>query len=79
MKDSDIPILGINTKTHYFQCLADQLKKQFDDAKTLKLMKVKNYLIKHIKELFSDKNFALNEVAVLKKDTSSMIKIDAFV
>ena len=29
--------------------------------------------------LFKDKNFALNEVAISKKDTSSMIRIDAFV
>ena len=28
--------------------------------------------------LFGDANFALNEVAIVKKDTSSMIRIDAF-
>ena len=31
------------------------------------------------KNLFKDKNFALNEVAVSKKDTSSMIRIDAYI
>ena len=31
------------------------------------------------KKLFKEKNFALNEVAVSKKDTSSMIRIDAYV
>ena len=30
-------------------------------------------------KLFKEKNFALNEVAISKKDTSSMIKIDAYV
>ena len=30
-------------------------------------------------ELFGNQNFALNEVAVTKKDTSSMIKVDAYV
>lgn len=29
--------------------------------------------------LFKEKNFALNEVAISKKDTSSMIRIDAYV
>ena len=28
--------------------------------------------------IFKNKNFALNEVAIVKKDTSSMIRIDAF-
>ena len=30
-------------------------------------------------KLFKDKNFALNEVAISKKDTSSMVRIDAYV
>ena len=35
--------------------------------------------LKTSNNLFKNKNFALNEVAVLKKDTSSMIKIEAYV
>ena len=30
-------------------------------------------------KLFKEKNFALNEVAISKKDTSSMVRIDAYV
>ena len=35
--------------------------------------------LKTNKNLFQEKNFALNEVAISKKDTSSMIRIDTYI
>lgn len=83
IRGSEIPILGINTGRLGFisSISADQIEKAITD-----IMK-NNYRINQrtllelntSKKLFSNKNFALNEVAVSKKDTSSMIKIDAYV
>ena len=83
VRDSDIPILGINTGRLGFisSVSADQIDEAINDV--LK----ENYTINErtllelstSKGLFKDKNFALNEVAVSKKDTSSMIRIDAYV
>jgi NAD+ kinase len=83
VRDADIPILGINTGRLGFisSISADQIDEAINDV--LK----ENYTINErallelstSKKLFKDKNFALNEVAVSKKDTSSMIRIDAYV
>ena len=83
VRESDIPILGINTGRLGF--ISSISADQIDDAVT-DILKG-NYTINERtllelitdKKLFKDKNFALNEVAVSKKDTSSMIRIDAFV
>ncbi len=83
IRDTEIPILGINTGRLGF--ISSISATQIDEA--INDILKKNYTINErillelntSKKLFSDKNFALNEVAVLKKDTSSMIKIDAFV
>ena len=83
VKDSQIPILGINTGRLGFisSVSTDQidiainyvLKKEFTIRKrTILELESKN-------NLFGSSNFALNEVAIVKKDTSSMIRIDAFV
>lgn len=83
VRDSDIPILGINTGRLGF--ISSISAGQIDDAVT-DILKG-NYQINERtllelntdKRLFKDKNFALNEVAVSKKDTSSMIRIDTYV
>ena len=83
IKDSDIPILGINTGRLGFisSISADQIEDAVNDIiknrytineRTLLELKTNN-------NLFKETNFALNEVAVSKKDTSSMIRVDAFV
>ena len=83
IRDSEIPILGINTGRLGFissvstdqidAAINDLLKNNYtiNDRTLLELNTTNN--------LFMNKNFALNEVAVSKKDTSSMIRIDAFV
>jgi len=83
VRNSGIPIMGINTgRLGFISSIApDQIDEAIND-----LLK-KNYKINQrtllrldtTNNLFKNKNFALNEVAVVKKDTSSMIKIDAYV
>ena len=83
VRGSSIPILGINTGRLGF--ISSISAGQIDDAVN-DILKG-NYQINERallelntdKKLFKEKNFALNEVAVSKKDTSSMIRIDAFV
>ena len=83
VRETGVPILGINTGRLGF--ISSISADQIDDAIT-DILKG-NYTINERtllelstnKKLFKEKNFALNEVAVSKKDTSSMIRIDAFV
>ena len=83
VRDSDIPILGINTGRLGF--ISSVSADQIDEAITDVLKgnyKINERILLQLstsKKLFKDKNFALNEVAVSKKDTSSMIRIDAYV
>ena len=83
VKNSNIPIMGINTGRLGFissistdqidAAVNDLLKENYKiDNRTLLELNTSN-------ELFGNQNFALNEVAVTKKDTSSMIKVDAYV
>jgi len=83
VRDSGIPILGINTGRLGFisSISADQIDEAITDVlkgnykineRTLLELSTSN-------NLFKDKNFALNEVAISKKDTSSMIRVDAYV
>ena len=83
IRNSEIPILGINTGRLGFisSIYADQIDDTINDLlkdnykineRTLLELNTNN-------KLFKENNFALNEVAVSKKDTSSMIRIDAFV
>ena len=83
VRDSSIPIMGINTGRLGFissisagkidDAINDILKNNFTiNERTLLKLETNN-------NLFKNKNFALNEVAVSKKDTSSMIRIDAYV
>lgn len=82
IRDSGIPVLGINTGRLGF--ISSISTDQIDSAVT-HLIKG-NYSIQERallqletdNKLFGDTNFALNEVTILKKDTSSMIRIHAF-
>ena len=83
VRELNIPIMGINTgrlgfissisATQISDAINDILRKEYtlNERTLLQLDTNKN--------LFKEKNFALNEVAVSKKDTSSMIRIDAFI
>ena len=82
VRDSNIPILGINTGRLGFissiatdqieSAITDVLNNQFDiKRRALLRLETEN-------NLFGEVNFALNEVAIVKKDSSSMIRIDAF-
>ena len=83
VRESEIPIMGINTGRLGF--ISSISADQIDDAITDILKgnyKINERTLLELssdKKLFKEKNFALNEVAVSKKDTSSMIRIDAFV
>ena len=82
IRDSGIPVLGINTGRLGFissvstdqidNAINQLLKKEYTlEERTLLQLDTDN-------QLFGETNFALNEVTVLKKDTSSMIRIHAF-
>jgi len=83
VRESEIPIMGINTGRLGF--ISSVSADQIDDAITDILKgnyKINERTLLELssdKKLFKEKNFALNEVAVSKKDTSSMIRIDAYV
>lgn len=84
IRDHNIPIVGINTgrlgflatvqKENIDRAIEQISKKEFSIRKrTLLCVKSSNE-----SEDFNDLNFALNEVSVSRKNTASMIKVDAF-
>ena len=80
---TNIPIMGINTGRLGF--ISSIPPDQIDEAingliKGNYSINKRTLLELHTENnLFQNKNFALNEVAIVKKDTSSMIKIDAYI
>lgn len=82
IRDSGIPIIGVNTGRLGF--LADIAKHQI--PKTIKQLVNKRYSIDQRtllkletqKPIFGELNFALNEVTISRKDTTSMITITTY-
>jgi NAD+ kinase len=83
VRNSEIPVLGINTGRLGF--LATVAKSEINDA--MEALAEKRYSIEKRsllsvsgpKGIFGEVNYGLNELTVLKKDTSSMITINAFI
>ena len=82
VRDSNIPVLGINAGRLGFisSVSTDQLEAAINDVLKNKYEIKKRTLLclETENKLFGNVNYALNEVAVVKKDTSSMIRVDAF-
>lgn len=83
IRDTGIPIIGVNTGRLGF--LADIAKDEI--PKTIKQLVNKRYSIDHRtlirleteEPIFGDLNFALNEVTISRKDTTSMITITTYI
>lgn len=83
VKDSQIPILGINMGRLGF--LANVNKDKIEEA--VDLMVKKMYQLKprtliqmeSVNHFFGERNFALNELAIHKKDSASMISVEVHV
>lgn len=83
VRDSGIPVLGINTGRLGF--LANVAKSEINEAidalmhKKFSIEKRSLLSVSGPKGLFGEVNYGLNELTVLKKDTSSMITINAYI
>lgn len=83
VRDSGIPVLGINTGRLGF--LANVAKTEINDA--IETLMSKKFTIETRSLLsvtgpngiFGEVNYGLNELTVMKKDTSSMITINAYI
>ena len=82
VRDSNVPILGINTgRLGFLSNLSkDQIGQTLERFAAGQYEFQKRSLLRvHTEnELFGDENFALNELTLQKKDTSSMIKVHAY-
>jgi NAD+ kinase len=83
VKDSGIPILGFNTgRLGFLSGISkDEISEAIESIREEKYHIQKRSLIKLDKpgNLFGENNFALNEITVHKRDSSSMITIQAYV
>jgi NAD+ kinase len=83
IRDSKIPILGINTgRLGFLSNISIQEIDQAMDALHSKKYKVDERALLKVKtedNLFGETNFALNELTIHKKDSSSMITIHAYI
>lgn len=83
VRDSGIPIIGINTGRLGF--LANIAKTEINKAidsllhKKIKIEKRSLISVTSKSKLFGEVNYGLNEVTILKKDTSSLITINAYI
>lgn len=82
IRNSGVPILGINTgRLGFLASIGDEL---FEDA--LELVRQKRFdfqkrsllRVETERSIYGADNVAMNEVTLLKKDTSSMITVDTF-
>ncbi len=83
VKDSGIPILGVNagrlgflasTQKEDIKCVLEQIKEGRYRLQPRSVIKLNNDL-----DLFKGENYALNELTVHKKDSSSMITIHTYI
>ncbi|HOV11770.1 MAG TPA: NAD kinase [Bacteroidales bacterium] len=83
VRDSGIPILGFNTgRLGFLSAISkDEISEAIESLKEKKFHIEKRSLIRleQPEKLFGRDNFALNEITIHKKDSSSMITIQAFV
>ena len=82
IRDSGVPILGINTgRLGFLSNLSKsqiaQTLQRFNDGQ-YEFQKRSLLRVHTDNDLFADENFALNELTLQKKDTSSMIKVQAY-
>lgn len=83
VRDSGIPIIGINTGRLGF--LANIAKTEINKAidsllhKKVKIEKRSLISVTSKSKLFGEVNYGLNEITILKKDTSSLITINAYI
>ncbi|MDG1148499.1 MAG: NAD kinase [Crocinitomicaceae bacterium] len=81
IRDSGVPVLGINTgRLGFLSTISkDDLAEAMDLVKDKKYVHQERSLIRveTERDIFGDDNFALNEVTLQKKDSSSMITVHA--
>ena len=83
IRDSGVPILGIITGRLGFLSNLSKLQiaqtlQRFNDGQ-YEFQKRSLLRVHTENDLFADENFALNELTLQKKDTSSMIKVHAYI